>query len=595
MARRAQKIVCVPAAGGESFRDRSFERGNPNAESVPRVADPVARATAETRLERHVRSQTTSFHLALLALALLAPLPTRADEGVPCATAATPMTPVPLQVTRSLLEAARPQASARAELAGFDIVLVPGAGLAADPAALAAFERAAARWEAVIADPIVVTIAADFADIGNPGIIGQSSSVLLQGPYDAIRDAMVSDGDAEGDDGILAALPAAAKFAVSLPAGFSLTGNVLGTKANLKALGFTDLDASFGTTDATITFNSTFSFDLDSSDGVDPGTIDFETTAVHELGHALGFLSSVDFVDGGSGGLVWPNTLDLERFANGTSRDPSSPAQFASFARSMIPGADAIVDDVDAEWRMSTGLQNGDGRQASHWKDDGLTGAFVGIMDPTLPSATVEAITLADLRALDLIGYDIAIGSESLCGAAPEPAASCFLQSQPLGATVSILDRADDAKDQLQWVWNRGAATSIADFGDPLSAATRFELCVYDASGSAQPLHASRVAGGGTCGAKPCWKALGTKGFAYSSKGNSHGITQLQLKAGGDGRAQVRIKGKGLTLAPPDPALTPPVTFQLIRSDGASTRCWQTTFASLITRNDDEQLKAKGP
>src|SRR5262245_16859602 len=35
----------------------------------------------------------------------------------------------------------------------FDIVIVPGPGLQANPAALAAFERAAARWEAVIRDP----------------------------------------------------------------------------------------------------------------------------------------------------------------------------------------------------------------------------------------------------------------------------------------------------------------------------------------------------------------------------------------------------------------------------------------------------------
>ena len=506
----------------------------------------------------------------------------------------TPMSPAPLTVTPSQLEAARRKAGALT-LASFDIVLVPGPGLAANAAALAAFERAAARWEAVIADPIVVTINADFADIGNPAIIGQSSSVLLQGPYDAIRDAVVSDAAADGDDRIVAALPTAAQFAASLPAGFVLTGNLLGTKANLKALGFADLDASFGTSDATITFNSTFSFDLDSSDGVSPGTIDLETTAVHEIGHALGFLSSVDFVDGSAGGSVWPNVLDLVRFTDGTARDPSSPAQFTSFARSMTPGVEAIVDDVDAEWRMSTGLVGGDGRQASHWKDDVLTGTFVGIMDPTLSAATVEPITLADLRALDLAGYDIAVAAPSLCGAAPEPAASCFLQAQPLAASVAIRDRTDDAGDQLQWTWGRGAATTLADLGNPLDAATRFELCVYDASGNGQPLRAARIAGGDTCGTKPCWRAVGTTGYQYASKGNAESITQLQLKSGAAGRSQVKLKGRGATLAPPDPSLVPPVTVQLVGSDGVATRCWQTTFATGVTRNDDEQFRAKGP
>jgi hypothetical protein len=50
-----------------------------------------------------------------------------------------------------------------------------------------------------------------------------------------------------------------------------------------------------------------------------------------------------------------------------------------------------------------------------------------------------------------------------------------------------------------------------------------------------------------------------------------------------------------LTLGPPAPALTPPVTVQLIGSDGVGTRCWQTTFSSLVTHNDAEQFKAKGP
>lgn len=62
-----------------------------------------------------------------------------------------------------------------------------------------------------------------------------------------------------------------------------------------------------------------------------------------------------------------------------------------------------------------------------------------------------------------------------------------------------------------------------------------------------------------------------------------------------DGQSKLTIRGKGAQLAPPDPALTPPVTVQLIGSDGTSTRCWQTTFSSGVSRNDDEQFKARGP
>ena len=58
---------------------------------------------------------------------------------------------------------------------------------------------------------------------------------------------------------------------------------------------------------------------------------------------------------------------------------------------------------------MSTGLSQGDGRQASHWKDDSLTGTHIGIMDPTLSFGSVFGLTDADIRALDLIGWDQAV------------------------------------------------------------------------------------------------------------------------------------------------------------------------------------------
>lgn len=532
--------------------------------------------------------------ISTLVLALLAPLPAFAgDDDASCATALTQTQPAPLLVTGSMLAAARRQASALQLLSGFDIVLVPGSGLAANPGALAAFERAAAQWEALISDPIVVTIDADFADLGNPGIIGQASSVLLQGPFDLIRDAMVADADA--DDDVVAAMPTAADFSASLPAGFALSGNLLSSKASLKALGFAGLDDSFGVSDATITFNEIFAFDLDSSDGVSPGTIDLETVAVHEIGHALGFFSIVDGIDGAIAGAVTPSTLDLYRFASRGAK-PASAARFSRSRRSAVPGAEEVFADVETEAPMSTGIFGGDGRQASHWKDDVLIGSFVGVMDPTLAAATVEPITQADRRAFDLIGYDIV--TPSLCGAAPEPAGTCLLQAQPLAAALAIGDRSNDTRDQLQWTWSKGVATAQPDFLNPTSIDTRYELCVYDASGNGQPLHTAVVKGGSTCGARPCWRAVGATSFAYgrsASAGVGDGITQLKLKAGADGQSQVTVKGKGASLAPPDPALALPVTVQLLASDGTSTTCWQTTFSSSVTRNDDEQFKAKGP
>ena len=291
------------------------------------------------------------------------------------------------------------------------ITINPGAGLAANPAALAAFNRAAASWGSLFTDPITVTINADLAVLG-PGILGQSSSVTLLGAYSTIRDQMVADAADEPGNNIVGYLPTAAQVSAYVPAGWGLSANMYATKANLKALGFAGLDAAFGLTDATIQFNSAFNFDYNNSDGVTAGYYDFETVAAHEIGHALGFVSAVDMVDYylalGRAINIPFYPLDLFRFG---PNNPSTAAEFTTFPRSLLTGAFgsfgvSYFDDLYNEWAFSTGAYTGDGRQASHWKDDNLTGFRIGMMDPTLGAGVAWSISAADLRALDVIGWD---------------------------------------------------------------------------------------------------------------------------------------------------------------------------------------------
>jgi len=299
------------------------------------------------------------------------------------------------------------------------INIIPDAGLSANPAALAAFQRAADSWALRFSDPITVNINAGLANLGG-SVIGSTNPSLVQGSYNLIRNAMVADGASDLNGAILNFLPTAAQFSAVVSAGKTLSGNIVLTTANAKALGFTII----GTPDATITFNSTFSFDFDRSNGVSPGLTDFETVAVHEIGHALGFTSVVDNLTPSSLSMM---PLDLFRFQNNVAnRDPSTNAEFTSFPRYYVQGGDAITDDLTNEYRMSTGTVTGDGRQASHWKDDDLTLLpYIGVMDPTLGPGVIELITDADLRAFDLIGYNFV--------AIPEPSTIA------LGATAVLL------------------------------------------------------------------------------------------------------------------------------------------------------------
>ena len=60
------------------------------------------------------------------------------------------------------------------------ILIDPGAALAANPLALAAFNRAASTWGTLLTDPVTVTITANLVSLANPNVIGSTSPVALQ-------------------------------------------------------------------------------------------------------------------------------------------------------------------------------------------------------------------------------------------------------------------------------------------------------------------------------------------------------------------------------------------------------------------------------
>jgi len=135
------------------------------------------------------------------------------------------------------------------QIGSFNIVLNAGGGISGNPAALAAFNRAANHWLSYFSDPITINIEANLASLGS-GIIGSTGSVLLQASFDTVRDAMVSDAADETSNGIVVSLPTAAQFSTFLPSGFSYNGNIVATKAKLKALGFVGPDTTLGSNEA---------------------------------------------------------------------------------------------------------------------------------------------------------------------------------------------------------------------------------------------------------------------------------------------------------------------------------------------------------
>ena len=290
-----------------------------------------------------------------------------------------------------------------------EITIVPRQTLAENAEALAAMERAAQQWEELLQDPIQIRINADLAELSS-GVIAEASSATRTFQYDTAIRAMQSDASDELDDQLVQLLPSSRALDVDLPEPFDLSSRIRMTSANAKALGLSGFGFS-RLADGTINFNLEMDFDFDNSDGVGRRAVDFETTAAHEIGHVLGFSSSVDEIDAALDGdmtsSIQPTPIDLFRFDAGTGGNPESESDFTTFARSLTPGGAPILDFLDrGEVAMSSGESQGDGYQASHWAALSVSGEPIGLMQPALPNGEVVEVGPADLLVLDMVGWD---------------------------------------------------------------------------------------------------------------------------------------------------------------------------------------------
>jgi hypothetical protein len=165
--------------------------------------------------------------------------------------------------------------------------------------------------------------------------------------------------------------------------------------------------------DGSVTFSSTFGFDFNPLNGIDAGTFDFIGVAIHEIGHALGFVSGVDFFDyygypngPGRGALGYDlndtsifSALDMFRYsAPGVLDFRTGGTKYFS----IDGGLTALQGNT-----FATGQFNGDGRQASHWKDTAGCKVGNGIMDPTFCFGQKGVVTSRDLAAFDAMGWNL--------------------------------------------------------------------------------------------------------------------------------------------------------------------------------------------
>jgi hypothetical protein len=200
------------------------------------------------------------------------------------------------------------------------------------------------------------------------------------------------------------------------------------------------------------------------------------------------------------------------------------------------------------------------------------------------PTSIPGALVLTALRNDNRGGRDVLYPAPATVICPPIPRTHCRVAAR--GALAVKTVAGVRAKTRLAWTWSKGAATTLAELGDPLT--TRITgLCIY--SGAPAPLLALRVPPDPLL-----WKAKGATGFAYADRAASaDGVKKVVLKSGAAGKASAAFAAGGVTMPVPAlGALPAPMTVQLVNHD--SVVCLESVFAADdLKTNTATKLKAK--
>ena len=303
---------------------------------------------------------------------------------------------------------------------------------------LSALAMAEQVIESTFTDPTTVVISLSFANLGN-GVLGGTGSNYVSDNWSSSRTGLINGMD--GDDSIQSFLPTGSTIPVRYNASSSSVTNenrVFWTKGNYKAT-----VGSLGGTDASMQFNNQFSWDFDPTNGVSGGTFSFVDVVIHEVGHAMGFTSGVDFRTNDI------EALDIYRFqrTDGSGDyNPDTTAEFQTTPRTADfnnPNDDANTDIISVEYRMS----DGNPWQASHFREQGNN---IGIMDPALAGGQTfnsrGFYSDADRNTFDAIGYDYVVGNPPVIVTQPSNTTVCEGDTAQLTVVAS-----GDAPLSYQW------------------------------------------------------------------------------------------------------------------------------------------------
>lgn len=216
------------------------------------------------------------------------------------------------------------------------------------------------------------------------------------------------------------------------------------------------------------TYSSNMPFDYNPANGVSSGSVSFVDVAIHETGHALGFLSAADSQTPSS---IY--ALDLFRFqrTDGSGNyNPDTYQQFQTTPRLVdynVPNDDHNSDLIVAEYRMS----DGNPYQASHFREQSYP--WIGLMDPAFYYGEThypDYFSSADKSMFDAVGYDYPPNPGPTFTKQPENQIGCVGGNVQMSVEVNL--------PTATFQWRRGTTNLVNS--SHISGATTKTLTIID-------------------------------------------------------------------------------------------------------------------
>jgi Ca2+-binding RTX toxin-like protein len=304
-----------------------------------------------------------------------------------------------------------PSGGGGASTSPFQINITYDSSVANAPAGFkTAIDAAVQYFESQFTDAVTINLNVGYGEVGGysmgAGALGESLTYLTSFSYAQVRQALVGDATSADD----------ATSVANLPASSPVSGTIWTSTAEARALG---LLGSYSGVDGYVGFASGNLFDYDNSNGVTAGQYDFYGVFAHELTEVMGRALLV-------GGSI------------GSSPHGYYPLDFFHYS---APGTPDFVGTKAGYFSINGGATNLDNFNTNPYGDFGDWAASAG-NDSFLAfsySGVVNAITPADLTAVDVIGWDRALSGGSAPPPPPPPPPSPPPPSSAPDLTVSGL------------------------------------------------------------------------------------------------------------------------------------------------------------